>query len=200
MSDDKCDGAPTGVGSRCGGRGWFETEDGDRYCDCARGEELKRREGAEDVERTLAANATRQAAESLRNALVVLGDVIPITSARKPRSEQRLAADVHNAGLVVWFAYGATPNSRHYAELVQHGAVIARDPMPTVMVQGADLVLESQPVEVPGPNCLDKLSEVLGLTDAERALFRTRREDVDALVAEAAKEARARIVAPEEPA
>lgn len=152
---------------------------------------------------------TREMLEASRahpGSILPIGDafdiaaIIPITSARKPRSEQRLAADVHNAGLVVWFAYGATPNSRHYAELVQHGAVIARDPMPTVMVQGADLVLESQPVEVPGPNCLDKLSEVLGLTDAERALFRTRREDVDALVAEAAKEARARIVAPEEPA
>lgn len=110
--------------------------------------------------------------------------IIPINSARKPRTAARLAADVHNAGLEMRFDHGLTPSSRRWAELWQRDACIARDPMPTVAAFDGDGVLVQRPVEIPGPNCLDKMSEVLGLTDAERVAFRTRREDAELLLAE----------------
>lgn len=122
--------------------------------------------------------------------------IVPIESARRPRSRQWLEAEVHNRNLRMRFVYGATPTSRHYVELWCGDACVARDPMPTIMTQADDLTLVSRPVEVPGPNCLDALSGVLGLTDAERALFRTRREDAETLVTEAAKEQRGRLETP----
>lgn len=113
-----------------------------------------------------------------------LAAIVPIDSARKPRTAARLAADVHNAGIEMRFDHGRTPSSRKWAELWQRDTCIARDPMPSIGAFDGDGVLVQRPVEIPGPNCLDKISEVLGLTDAERALFRTRREDAEILLAE----------------
>ena len=41
---DMCDH----LGGICGGRGWYEDEGGDRYCDCPCGEERRRVDNEDD--------------------------------------------------------------------------------------------------------------------------------------------------------
>lgn len=112
--------------------------------------------------------------------------IVPIDSARKPRSARQFGVDVHNAHLLIRYDYGETPSSRKYVELVDTEAkqIIARDLMPSIMVLDEDGVLVPKYVEIPGPNCLDTLSKCLKLTAEERVLFRTRHADSAAMVAE----------------
>lgn len=49
--DPPCDGLPTGVSSWCGGRGWYESEDGDKYCTCPAGKRVRHADADAD-ERT----------------------------------------------------------------------------------------------------------------------------------------------------
>lgn len=133
-----------------------------------------------------------------RPTLADLAAIVPIATARKPRSKKQLTVDIHNAGLLMRYEYGESATSRKYAELVDTNArqIIARDPMPSVMVVGPDGALVPEFVELPGPNCLDTMSARLKLTDEERALFRTRREDAELLLAERAAQMRAGLETP----
>lgn len=127
-----------------------------------------------------------------------LASIVPIDTARKPRTRERLAVDVHNAGLLLRFDHGEHAGSRRYVELVDTNArtIIARDPMPSIMAVDAEGVLAPEYVELPGPNCLDTLSERLKLTDAERIALRTRREDAALMLAEYAAIRRAELETP----
>ncbi len=122
-------------------------------------------------------------------------DIIPIATARKPRTAAQFAIDVHNAHLLISYNYGESAASRKYVELVdtEVKAKIARDPMPSIMVLDADHLLVHEHVEIPGPNCLDTLSSKLKLTPQEREIFRTRREDAALLLDEYAEIRRAEI-------
>ena len=187
--DDLCDGAPTGVASRCGGRGHYETEEGDRYCDCAAGERLKDLEGARVVANIVCDHPVRNGIAVIPADRHDLAAIIPIAVARKPRSQRWLEAEIHNRNMRLRCHYSAEP----FVEFWEGDRCIGRDPMPTIMLLDDDRALFAMPVEAPGPNCLDAMSLALGLTDAERELFRTRREDAAALLKEHGNHVRAEL-------
>lgn len=115
---------------------------------------------------------------------------------RRIRTRQWFTAELHNRGLVINYDSGPSPRSRKFAELKRDGAIIARDPMPTIMVLDAERRMVPMPVEIPGPNCLDALSTALGLTDEEREAFGTRREDAALMLAQASAESREELETP----